>query len=149
MRDIANPATAAQKGQVEDILFDLGVVAEPGGESTIPIIEAWNKWDLLVPDEAEMRQDLVRVQPTSRPAVPISAATGEGVDALLDKISETLSGGSKRYDFLLDAGEGQRLAWLHANGEVLADEAVEGEDGPQRRLSVRLAPRDFGRFSRV
>ena len=150
VRDIANPATGEQKAQVEEILADLGVTAEPGGESTIPIIEAWNKWDLLDRDDAAMRRDLVQVQPSGRPAVPISAVTGEGVEALLDKVSATLSGGSKRYDFLLGAGEGQRLAWLHANGEVLADEAVEeGDEGPQRRVSVRLAPRDFGRFSNL
>lgn len=151
VRDIASPATGDQKGQVEEILADLDVIAEPGGESTIPIIEAWNKWDLLSPEDAAMRRDLVQVQPGGRPAVAISAVSGEGIEALLEKISATLSGGSKRYDFLLGAGEGQRLAWLHANGEVLTDEAVEGEaeQGPQRRLSVRLAIRDFGRFSRI
>ena len=151
VRDIASPATGDQKAQVEQILADLEIIAEPGGESTIPIIEAWNKWDLLSQDDAAMRRDLVHVQPSGRPAVAISAVSGEGVEALLEKISATLNGGSKRYDFLLGAGEGQRLAWLHANGEVISDEAVngEGEEGPQRRLSVRLAIRDFGRFSRV
>ena len=149
VRDIASPATGEQKGQVEEILADLEVIAEPGGESTIPIIEAWNKSDLLSADDAAMRRDLVQIQPSGRPAVAISAVTGEGVEALLERISATLSGGSKRYDFLLGAGEGQRIAWLHANGEVLADEPVEGEEGPQRRLSVRLALRDFGRFSRI
>ena len=149
VRDIASPATGEQKGQVEEILADLEVIAEPGGESTILIIEAWNKSDLLSADDAAMRRDLVQIQPSGRPAVAISAVTGEGVEALLERISATLSGGSKRYDFLLGAGEGQRIAWLHANGEVLADEPVEGEEGPQRRLSVRLALRDFGRFSRI
>ena len=151
VRDIASTATGDQKAQVEEILADLDIIAEPGGESTIPIIEAWNKWDLLSPDGAAMRHDLVQVQPSGRPAVAISAVSGEGVEALLEKISATLSGGSKRYDFLLGAGEGQRLAWLYANGEVMSDEAVEGkgEEGPQRRLSVRLAIRDFGRFSRI
>ena len=149
VRDIASPATGEQKSQVEEILADLEVIAAPGGESTIPIIEAWNKWDLLNTDDAAMRRDLVQVQPSGRPAVAISAVTGEGVEALLERISGTLSGGSKRYDFVLGAGEGQRIAWLHANGEVLADEAIEGEEGPQRRLSVRLAIRDFGRFSRI
>ena len=149
VRDVASPATGDQKGQVEEVLIDLGVVAGPGGESSVPIIEAWNKWDLLDDDEAAIRRDLIKVQPENRPAVPISAATGEGVGALLEQISSILSGGSKLYEFVIGAGEGQRLAWLHANGEVLADEVLEGGDGAQRRLSVRLDPRDFGRFSRV
>ena len=42
------------------------------------------------------------------------------------------------------------LAWLHAHGEVLADDdAGEDERGPLRRLSVRLDPRELGRFSRL
>lgn len=149
VRDIASPATGDQKSQVEDVLIDLGVVAGPGGESAIPIIEAWNKWDLLDEEDAAIRHDLIKVQPSGRPAVPISAVTGEGVGALMERISAILSGESKLYEFVIDAGEGQRLAWLHANGEVLSDEAVKDADKPQRRLSVRLAPRDFGRFSRV
>jgi GTP-binding protein HflX len=51
--------------------------------------------------------------------------------------------------FLLPASAGQKIAWLHAHGEVVADEeAGEGEQGPQRRLSVRLTPKELGRFSR-
>jgi GTP-binding protein HflX len=149
VRDVANPASADQKAQVEEVLADLGVIAEPGGDSAVPLIEAWNKWDLLDEESRAIRADLVRIQPSNRPAEPISAATGEGVEQLLNRISAALTGGAKRYEFLLGAGEGQRLAWLHANGEVLADEALEGADGPQRRIAVRLAPRDFGRFSQL
>ena len=50
VRDIANPATSAQKLEVEEILADLGVIGDEG--ASIPIIEAWNKIDLLPPDDA-------------------------------------------------------------------------------------------------
>jgi GTP-binding protein HflX len=150
VRDVANAASADQKRQVEEVLADLGVIAEPGGDSTIPIIEAWNKLDLLDEDERAVRADLIRVQSAARPAVLVSAATGEGAEALADKLSATLTGEARRHDFVVPAADGQRLAWLHANGEVLADEPC-GEEGaaPQRRLSVRLTARDFGRYSQL
>ena len=46
--------------------------------------------------------------------------------------------------------DGQRIAWLHAHGEVV-DEQDAGEDerGPLRRIEVRLDPRELGRFTRL
>ena len=149
VRDVANPATAQQKAEVEAVLADLGVIAEPGGEAELPLIEAWNKWDLLTADEQAMRLDLVKVQPQSRPAVPISALTGEGIDALVGTISTAMTGEAHKHQLVVPAGEGQRLAWLYANGEVLTDEPIEDDGEPARRLSVRLTPRDFGRYARL
>ena len=149
VRDVANPASGEQKTEVEEILADLGVMSEAGAEAGVPLIEAWNKWDLLEPDERAMRLDLVAIQPRNRPAVPISAVTGEGLDALFAAVAKVLTGQAKRYDFVIGAGDGQRLAWLHANGEVLADNQDMDGDEPVRRLSVRLTPRDHGRYAEL
>ena len=149
VRDVANPASGEQKTEVEEILADLGVISEAGAEAGVPLIEAWNKWDLLEPDERAMRLDLVAIQPRNRPAVPISAVTGEGLDALFAAVAKVLTGQAKRYDFVIGAGDGQRLAWLHANGEVLADNQDMDGDEPVRRLSVRLTPRDHGRYAEL
>ena len=149
VRDVANPASGEQKTEVEEILADLGVLSEAGAEAGVPLIEAWNKWDLLEPDERAMRLDLVAIQPRNRPAVPISAVTGEGLDALFAAVAKVLTGQAKRYDFVIGAGDGQRLAWLHANGEVLADNQDMDGDEPVRRLSVRLTPRDHGRYAEL
>ena len=62
VRDVANPASADQKAEVEQILADLGVNGEGG--PTIPVIEAWNKWDLLT---------------LGRPTIPMVSATRTGV----------------------------------------------------------------------
>ena len=149
VRDVANPASGEQKGEVEEILADLGVISEAGAEAGVPLIEAWNKWDLLGPDERAMRLELVKVQPRARPAVPISAVTGEGIDALVAQIATVLTGEARRHDFIVPAGDGQRLAWLHANGDVLADnQDMEGSE-PVRRLSVRLTARDYGRYAEL
>jgi GTP-binding protein HflX len=44
--------------------------------------------------------------------------------------------------------DGKRMAWLHAHGDVLADEdAGEGEDGPMRRVKVRLNPKELGQYA--
>jgi GTP-binding protein HflX len=149
VRDIANPDTGQQKQEVEGVLADLGVVPEPGGDAAVPLLEAWNKWDLLDPDEEATRRTLVEVQPSSRPAYPISAATGAGLEDLLGAISSALTGEAREHTFTLPADAGQRLAWLHANGEVLSAEGVEQEGQPATRLTVRLTGRDFGRFAQL
>jgi len=149
VRDVANPASAQQKAEVEEVLADLGVTSEPGGETEVPLIEAWNKWDLLAEDERDMRLDLVKVQPKSRPAVPISALTGAGIDDLVAVVAAALTGEAKQHEFVVEASDGQRLAWLHAHGEVLAEDEQPSDEGPKRKLIVRLTPRDFGRYARL
>ena len=149
VRDVANPASGEQKTEVEEILTDLGVISEAGAEAGVPLIEAWNKWDLLEADERAVRLDLVKVQPRARPAVPISAATGEGIDALIAMVAKALTGKARRHELTVPAGDGQRLAWLYANGEVLLDEEASDAGEPARHLAVRLTARDFGRYSQL
>lgn len=143
VRDIANPAAAQQKAEVEEILADLGVIGEGG--STIPIIEAWNKWDLLSAEDRQTREVIIAHAVPEQPVVPISAVTGEGVDALLDVLSELLTGGAQVLELTVPVGDGQRLAWLHAHGEVLSEET--SEDQSALRLTVRLSLADIGRFT--
>ena len=149
VRDIANPATASQKRQVEMVLADLGV---SGDEETppIPMIEAWNKWDLLDKDDRATRQALIEADIAGVPVVPISALTGEGQDALIDKIAAMLTGGAETLDLVVPLSDGQRIAWLHANGEVLSEESTEDSDGaPALKIRTRLALRDLGRYARL
>lgn len=145
VRDIANPASAAQKLEVEEILADLGVIGEGG--SLVPIIEAWNKWDLLSADDRAMRRDLIAAGVPDRQVVPISAQTGEGVDNLVTLLGELLTGGAQVLELSVPMADGQKLAWLHAHGEVLSEVQVEDAEGaPVQRLTVRLTPRELGRF---
>lgn len=144
VRDMANSSHAAQKKQVLEVLADLGVVAKDNGESTIPILEVWNKCDLLVPEIlAELREAA-----GAKEAVILSAATGEGVAALEERIAGLLSGAAQEVSFILPLSDGRRMAWLHAHGEVLAEEdAGDGATGPQRRVTVRLNPKELGQFA--
>lgn len=149
VRDIANPDTVQQKQQVLDVLADLGLLETSPGEQMIPIVEAWNKWDLLSADKAADLTEQMAVKPDAMIA-PLSALTGWGCDDFLETVGKVLTAGARVHKFVLSAVDGQRIAWLHAHGEVL-DEQDAGEDelGPLRRLEVRLEPRELGRFTRL
>ncbi len=144
VRDIANPDSAQQKRQVLAVLQDLGVVDEAGNGVDAPVVEVWNKWDLLGEDELE---DLAALAEADDSILPISAITGEGVDALAQRLGAVLTEGARTYSLTLPASDGARIAWLHAHGEVLDEvEVGDGETGPERRIEVRLTDKEFGRF---
>ncbi|MBS0481805.1 MAG: GTPase HflX [Proteobacteria bacterium] len=149
VRDIANPDTQAQKTQVLAVLEDLGLLEADVAEPKIPVVEAWNKWDLLEPDRAAELRQQIAAHP-GEAIVPVSALTGEGCDALLETVGKLLTQGARLHSFTLPASDGQRLAWLHAHGEVVLDqEGGEDQRGPLRQLEVRLDPRELGRFMRL
>jgi len=143
VRDIANPAHAAQKKQVMEVLGELGVVAPESGGSDIPILEVWNKTDLL---DAE-RADELREAASGQDAVMVSAAAGSGVDDFAARIADMLTSKAEELTVTLPVSDGRRIAWLHAHGDVLGDEdGGEGEQGPLRRLTVRLNPKELGQY---
>ena len=141
VRDISNPSSAAQKAQVLHVLRDLGVIGGEG-EASIPILEIWNKWDQL---DHEGADDLAAQVEANDDIVATSAVTGEGVDVLLDKLGEMLTRNAALRTFEVAAGDGRRIAWLHAHGEVIED--IEAEEGGSTRLiTVRLNPKELGQY---
>ena len=148
VRDIASSESKAQRRQVLQVLEDLGLIEE-GETPTIPIVEVWNKWDLLTAERAAELQEIIDSR-TDEIIIPASALTGQGSSAVVERIGAMLTAGATTHQFTLPAADGQRLAWLHAHGEVIEEtEAGEGEQEPQRRLTVRLTPRELGRFVRL
>lgn len=138
VRDAAHPDSEAQKADVLDVLKTLGVVRE--GEHVIPMIEAMNKIDRLDPIE---RDALLARAERESDLLPISAVTGEGIEALLRRIEALISVGDSIEAITLGPEDGARIAWLHRHGQVLESRA--GEDG-STRLVVRLAPDVLARF---
>ncbi|HEX8061909.1 MAG TPA: GTPase HflX [Allosphingosinicella sp.] len=135
VRDISHPDSDAQREDVEAVLAEIGA----GGAGGAPLIEAWNKIDLLeveegerVQAEAARRNDVIR----------ISALTGEGLDELLGCASAKLSKGAKLRTVTLGASDGESIAWLHANGRI------EGQrtDGVETVFEVRLSDADWARL---
>ena len=144
VRDMANPAHAAQKKQVLEVLADLDVVDAETGLSDIPILEVWNKADLI---DAERLAEL-REAADGQDAVLVSAASGEGIDDFAAKIADMLTAKASEVTVTVPVSDGRRIAWLHAHGDVLTDEdAGQGVDGPLRRLTVRLNPKELGQYS--
>jgi GTP-binding protein HflX len=133
VRDISHPDSDAQRQDVEKVLAEIG--------ATAPCIEAWNKIDALDGDALER----VRGEAARRDdVVPISALTGEGLDALVELAAERLRRGAQPHRFVLPSTAGEALAWLHANGEVV-DQTTTGLD---TRMEVRLSDAAWARFSR-
>jgi len=142
VRDIAHGDSEAQAADVLAVLGEIGVgprAPEGEGLEGAPIIEVWNKIDML---DAEARA-AIEAEAARRDDVVISSAlSGEGVDGLRRAVSDRLSTGKRVRTLTVPLGDGAALAWLHANGEVIGEE-VEGE---HMIVDVRLSDRDLARF---
>jgi GTP-binding protein HflX len=137
VRDLSHPETEAQKSDVEQVLRELGLE-----ERLADIVEVWNKIDLLDPD----RRMLVLAQAErSERNVAISARTGEGCERLLAAIDARLSAGSELRHLRLRHGDGAAIAWLYANGNVVA----RRDDDEFAHMTVRLDPAQAARFERM
>ena len=86
----------------------IGQLAKPG----TPVIECFNKSDLVPGDRIPHRDECVR----------ISAATGEGMGELLSLIESTLNRGLHRCKLLLPYAQGGRIEQLHEKAQVLSCE---------------------------
>jgi len=137
VRDISHPDTEAQKKDVNAVLTELGVALE-AQES---MIEVWNKVDLL----SEEDRTMLAGRSTAAKQSAVSAITGEGIDALLDRIDRTLSRNFVDAVLSLDATDGAGLAWAYANGDVL--KRLDAEDGSVR-LELSLPMRAMPGFER-
>jgi GTPase len=135
VRNMAHPDREAQREDVDDVLASLGM-AEEGAP---PRIEAWNKIDLLPPDELE---HLVEEAQRRDDAFLVSAVTGDGIDELREGLAARLRSSEQLHQVRVPAGDGEKLAWLYARGEVLDQQL----DGDQIELSVRLSADNWARF---
>ena len=88
---------------------------------------------------ADMDADLVRVH---HGAVTVSAATGDGVEPLLDTIAARLRSMKPIVELEVPYERGDVVAALHRDGEVLVE--VHGEGGT--RVRARLPQLDVAKF---
>lgn len=136
VRDISHPETEEQAAEVHSILRDLGV------SETAPMLEVWNKMDLVQGEAAAALPAMAARRPL---VFPVSALTGEGLEALLAAVSDTLSPPRHRAEVRLGHEDGRRRAWLYAQGVVESEEA--GED--ETRLVVLWTARQEQAFRRL
>ncbi|MCU0883181.1 MAG: GTPase HflX [Hyphomonadaceae bacterium] len=141
VRDIASEATASQRKDVIEILDRL--FAEAG--KSPPVIEAWNKADLLDPDTAAqlLARTAVSVRETGQATALVSAVTGEGVPALLGLAEAELARRVAKRVVRIGAADGAARAFLHRAGAVLDETS---DDDGTIILTVRLSGSDLSKF---
>lgn len=131
--DAAHPDPIGQVEAVRTVLADIE------GADAIPEIIVLNKADLATPE----RLALVR---TSFPdAVPVSAATGFGIDELRHRIEEALPRPRVLIDAVIPYSRGDLVHEIHEEGEVEREEyAPEGT-----RILARVDERLRARISEL
>ncbi len=140
VRDISHPETEEQKEDVVEVMEDMGLGSETQENATIEVL---NKIDLMDPDDKEILTN--RAKRDGPAALPASAKTGEGTEAILAVIDDFLSRDMATSEVSLAYHEGAALAWLYEHGEVL--ERSDEENAV--RLTVRMAPKNAARFERL
>ena len=145
VRDIASPDTAAQAADVEAVLKQIpGAEGQDGVRKPRRVLEVWNKIDLLDDDaKAEVVGVAERLSHDGR-AVAVSAWTGEGIDALRHAITGLIDD-EPESQIVLEAHQGEALAWLYENGRVTGREM---DEQGRFHITVRLHPAALGRFER-
>jgi GTPase len=135
VRDAHHPDSEAQRNDVLNVLIDLGL-DEPTEDA---VVEAMNKIDLLDPTA---RASLAGQQLSNSQGVALSAATGEGCDALLELIDRRLESEARVVRLEIPHTDGKTLAWVYDRGEVLG----RRDDNEAAHLSVRLSEADIARL---
>lgn len=137
VRDIAHEDSKAQADDVMGVLKSLF-----GKEESLDhLIEVHNKIDQWSADHNR--------EPYLAPkgAVPLSAITGEGCDALLELIDEKLSAELlATHHYTIPHANGRAIAWLYANGQVMHHEELETDAHYEVRLSAANAARFHQQF---
>ena len=107
--DVSNPEWGEQARVVDDLISELGA-------DKTPRLEVYNKCDVYT-GEARPRGDGI---------VEISAKTGQGVGALLQRIDETLSSAKKKVTLRIPYDKSSLVDMLHREGAVSEARYLEG-----------------------
>ncbi|WP_372804771.1 GTPase HflX, partial [Loktanella salsilacus] len=118
VRDISHPQSQEQADDVMAILSTLGV------SDTAPMLEVWNKVDRLSQEE---REGMMTQSARTEDIFATSAITGEGIEALLEAITEKTKDPRTAEVLNLGFADGKARAWLFEQGVVTAD--AQTEDG--------------------
>lgn len=129
---------SAPEEELDTMLAAVDEVLEEIDAGQQPRLLALNKIDVLDP---ERRRELSFRHPD---AVKVSAATGEGLAELAERVEEAFARGLRSVELLLPYREGGRLAELHGlAGDLRREDTAEGV-----RVSARLPPAVAERFAR-
>ena len=110
VRDISHENTENQNFEVDKVLKSIGV------SDTIPVLEIWNKIDLV---EMENRKSFQNLAKRKKSICALSATTKEGILTLAKKIKNSLEPLKFSETLIVPFEFGDRKAWLHENGVVV------------------------------
>lgn len=113
VRDISHAASEEQANDVDQIIANLGV------SDATPILQLWNKIDLLPEEDVAATEARADRQDD---VFAISALSGDGVDQVLDAIATALNAAAQSDEVVLDHADGKRRAWLYAQGVVIEEQ---------------------------
>jgi GTP-binding protein HflX len=133
VRDISHAESEVQGEDVAKVLGDLDIDFNDSAR----LMEVWNKVDLLEDDARIAVINAARRIPADKRPVVASAATGEGLTELLERIEARLAEKRTELALTVNPGDGKGLAWLYKNTEVL--DRRDQSDGSVY-LDVRVAP---------
>lgn len=147
VRDISHPETEKQKA---DVLAVLAQLAKDADGKSPPVLEAWNKIDLL--DDATREGRLRRAEAAAEqggqgalPPIAISAETGEGVAALLATIDRAAFSATRVITLTLAPDDAGRMrAQIAAFGRILEETS---DDEGAITLRAELLVEDAARFA--
>ncbi|MGB2357554.1 MAG: GTPase HflX [Paracoccaceae bacterium] len=113
VRDISHAASEDQASDVDQIIANLGV------SDATPILQLWNKIDLLPEEDVAATEARADRQDD---VFAISALSGNGVEQVLDAIATALNAAAQSDEVVLDHADGKRRAWLYAQGVVIEEQ---------------------------
>ena len=126
--DSSAPDPEGQIDAVHDVLAEIGA-------DRVPELLVFNKADRDPASSADFVAN-------HHGSVAVSAATGEGVDVLLRTLSDRMRALSRVVELLIPYENGEVLAMVHREGEVVS---TSHEDGGTR-VRARLSDASVGRL---
>lgn len=127
--DVSRPDFEAQRRDVIKILDDLGIEYEMDAR----IIEAYNKIDAL--GEGIAYENIVsNAMREQGRCIGISALHGTGVPEFLNRVAAITARAHSLSIFSIPPSDGKAIAWLYANGEILARE--DSDDAVILRVQI-------------
>ena len=137
--DASSPDRERQIGSVRRVLEEVGA-------ASVPLVDVYNKIDLISPDERR------RLQESDPGAVLVSAGTGAGADELLQVLASRLALDTRRITITFDSGkefDRQQISRLYRVARVISHVATDGRvvmeaDVPRRFIERLTSPGDAG-----
>jgi GTPase len=119
VRDVSHEDAEAQLHDVEKVLHQLGIDTQDRAAGKRAIVEVWNKIDRLDHTERDRLRNAAERRPATARPILVSAASGEGMDALAAAIEARLAAGRVLIEIELDPADGAGISWLHRHTEVI------------------------------